>query len=176
MGFKHVYEYPLSGMANSPSLCCAVAIVYQLERVDYGCLLVLGKNTGFISASKHFVPGELDGVCMDGRVALVTEANSGIGYCCSLALAHSGGEVDYANFHVHVVDMSEPKHLASFSKEFGRKDKDSTFCVSRLNLNEGTTGRDKMKGYKGSKLLIDPLWAHIALHAGKCFRFGWQGR
>lgn len=30
---------------------------------------------------------------MDGRVALVTEANSGIGYCCSLALARSGAEV-----------------------------------------------------------------------------------
>ena len=50
-------------------------------------------RSGFEKAAKNFTPKELDNVSLKGRVALVTGANSGIGYCCALALARSGAEV-----------------------------------------------------------------------------------
>ncbi|XP_013784519.1 dehydrogenase/reductase SDR family member 12-like [Limulus polyphemus] len=95
-------------------------------------------KSGYQSASKSFNSLDLEVPC-NGKVYMVTGANSGIGKVIAQEVAKKGGTVHMVcrnkeravaakqeiientgneNVEVHVVDMSEPKQVYRFAKDF----------------------------------------------------------
>ncbi|XP_020643662.3 dehydrogenase/reductase SDR family member 12 isoform X1 [Pogona vitticeps] len=95
-------------------------------------------RSGYESASKHFVPEDLE-VNVTGRSFMVTGANSGIGKAAAKEIARRGGAVHLVcrnedraeeakkeittetgnqNIFVHILDMSNPKRIWEFAEQF----------------------------------------------------------
>ncbi|KAM7535633.1 hypothetical protein Aperf_G00000096039 [Anoplocephala perfoliata] len=130
--------------------------------------VLITSRSGFERASKNFQTGELDGIRLDGRVALVTGANSGIGYCCALALARSGAKVHMlcrnsqraeeakksildavkdSNISIHGVDMSEPRQVATFCRDFCKENNTLNILINNAGcmVNTRTLNSDGME-------------------------------
>jgi len=96
-------------------------------------------KSGYESAAKQFVSGDVDVDC-SGLSYMITGANSGIGKHAAIEIAKRGGVIHmvcrnkgYAeaaqkeiqevatqqgNVHVHILDMSDPRAVTKFAKEF----------------------------------------------------------
>jgi len=93
---------------------------------------------GFNAAAKGFNPSDLDVNCQ-GKAYMITGANSGIGKQTALEIARRGGTIhmvcrnpeygaearkelaelsENSGIHLHIVDMSKPRDIAKFIKEF----------------------------------------------------------
>ncbi|BHF73026.1 Dehydrogenase/reductase SDR member 12 [Sparganum proliferum] len=96
-------------------------------------------RAGYERAAHNFNPDELKNVDLQGKRAIVTGANSGIGLCCAMELVRRHAEVHLVcrnperaeiarksivdetanqNVHVHIVDLSQPREVSKFCSEF----------------------------------------------------------
>eukprot|EP00049_Salpingoeca_infusionum_P018045 m.355485 g.355485 ORF g.355485 m.355485 type:complete len:318 (+) comp17263_c0_seq1:127-1080(+) len=96
---------------------------------------------GFQRAARHFTPGDLD-ANLAGQVAVVTGANSGLGYFCVVELAKRGAiihmlcrnqergveaqqkakqEAATEEIHLHIVDMADSKAVVDTCRSLAAK-------------------------------------------------------
>ncbi|XP_013385879.1 dehydrogenase/reductase SDR family member 12 [Lingula anatina] len=134
---------------------------------------------GYEAAAKSFSPSDLD-VDVTGQSFMITGANSGLGKCAALDIAKRGGTVHMVcrneeraeqakqeiiaasgnqNVHVHILDMSQPRKVFAFAKEFQASGQQLNVLVNNAGcmIHERTLDADGLE----SNFATNTLGTHI---------------
>jgi dehydrogenase/reductase SDR family protein 12 len=136
-------------------------------------------KSGFESAKKHFNPADLE-VDLSKRSIMITGANSGIGKVTALEVAKRGAEVHMicrskergeaaqkeiveqsknSKIHLHIVDMSQPRQVYKFAKDFLDSQRQLNILVNNAGcmINQ----RETVEGSIEANFATNTLGTHI---------------
>ncbi len=91
---------------------------------------------GYEAASKNFIPDDLDGADLKGKIAMVTGSNSGIGLATATALADLGAEVHLVCRNPDRAEAARKEIVEKTGNEVSQGKNSYKFQISRCNLDE----------------------------------------